>query len=87
MNSVIVCSASSDSNTSRINNLSNADEHAVHDCNIRPSRRRKGLTMASLNVNSLIMKIDEIRLLIKKENFDILAINETKMDNKLKICL
>ena len=39
--------------------------------------------MASLNVNSLITKIDEIRLLVKNENIDILAINETKIDKKL----
>ena len=39
--------------------------------------------MASLNVNSLITKIDEIRLLVKNEKIDILAINETKIDHKI----
>ena len=39
--------------------------------------------MASLNVNSLITKIDEIRLLVKNEKIDILAINETNIDHKI----
>ena len=39
--------------------------------------------MASLNVNSLITKIDEIRLLVRNENIDILVINETKVDQKI----
>ena len=41
------------------------------------------MTLASLNVNSLITKIDEVRLLVKNENIDILAINETKIDSKI----
>ena len=40
--------------------------------------------MASLNVNSLIAKIDEIRLLVQNEKIDILAINETKIDHKIE---
>ena len=39
--------------------------------------------MASLNVNRLIAKIDEIRLPVKSEKIDILAINESKIDHKL----
>ena len=39
--------------------------------------------MASLNVNSIIAKIDEIRLLVKNENIDISAIIETKIDHKI----
>ena len=48
-----------------------------------PRGGERVLTTPSLNVNSLTMKIDEIRLLIKKENFDILAINEIKIDSKI----
>ena len=40
--------------------------------------------MASLNVNSLIAKIDEIRLLVQNEKIDIFAINETKIDHKIE---
>ena len=40
--------------------------------------------MASLNVNSLIAKIDEIQLLVQNEKIDILAINETKIDHKIE---
>ena len=43
---------------------------------------RKGLTMASLNINSLLAHIDQLRVLnfIDNSNIDILAINETKLD-------
>ena len=36
--------------------------------------------MGSLNINSLFKHIDETRILKKDNNFDILAINETKLD-------
>ena len=49
--------------------------------------RRKGLSMASLNVNSLLAKIDEVRLLAKNKCIDILAVNETKLIVKLMISL
>ena len=45
--------------------------------------RRKGLSIASLNVNSLLAKIDEVRLLVKNKCIDILTINETKIDGKV----
>ena len=40
--------------------------------------------MTSFNVNSLIAKIDEIRLLVENEKIDILAINEPKSITKLR---
>ena len=48
-----------------------------------PLSRRKGLSIASLNVNSLLAKIDEVRLLTKNKCIDILAVNETKIDSKV----
>ena len=74
---------SSISNLDPVKNSSSVDKNAVQGPVICPSRRRKGLTMASLNVNSIIPKIDEIRSLVKNENIDILAINETKIDHKI----
>ena len=44
---------------------------------------RKGIVVASLNVNSLMLHIDEIRLLIKELGIHILAINETKIDKNV----
>ena len=41
----------------------------------------KGLRMANLNVNSLLKHIDEIRSMISDYPFDILAINESKIDS------
>ena len=42
------------------------------------------MVVASFNVNSLMLHIDEIRLLIKELGIHILAINETKID---KMCM
>ena len=39
--------------------------------------------MASLNVNCLLAKIDEVRLLAKNKCIDILTVNETKIDSKV----
>ena len=38
------------------------------------------LTMASLNINSLLAHIDDLRVFIDNSNIDILAINESKLD-------
>ena len=41
------------------------------------------MTLLSLNVYSLIAKIDEVRFLVKNENIDILAISETILERKI----
>ncbi len=41
------------------------------------------MSIASLNVNSLLLHIDEIRMLVKELGIQILAINETKLDNTI----
>ena len=43
----------------------------------------KGLKIASLNANSLLKHIDEIRHLLFKFPFDIFAINESKIDDSI----
>ena len=40
----------------------------------------KGLRIANLNVNSLLKHLDEIRTMLSDYPFDILAINESKID-------
>ena len=44
---------------------------------------RKGVVVASLNVNSLLLHIDEIRATVKELGIHILAINETKLDGHI----
>ena len=44
---------------------------------------RKGMTIASLNVNSLLLHIDEIRMLVNELGIHILALNETKLDKSI----
>ena len=41
---------------------------------------RKGMSIASLNVNSLRRRYDEIKLLLKNLGINVLALNETKLD-------
>ena len=41
---------------------------------------RKGMSIASLNVNSLRRHYDEIKLLLKNLGIHVLALNETKLD-------
>ena len=48
---------------------------------ILPSKR--GFRLASLNVNSLLAHIDELRVLLADLPIDVLAINETKLDNSV----
>ena len=45
--------------------------------------RLKGLKIASINVNSLLKHIEEIRHLLFKFPFDIFAINESKIDDSV----
>ena len=44
---------------------------------------RKGMVIASVNVNSLLLHIDEIRTLVKDLGIHILAINEAKLDENI----
>lgn len=41
---------------------------------------KRGFKMACLNINSLVKHIDELRVLLSDFSVDILAINETKLD-------
>ena len=41
----------------------------------------KGLRVASLNVNSMVKHIDELRILLESKPTDILLINESKIDD------
>ena len=45
------------------------------------------MAIASLNVNSLLLHIDEIRTLVKNLGIHILAINETKLDGTIDVAL
>ena len=42
-----------------------------------------GFVMASLNINSLLAHIDDLRIFVTDSKIDILAINETKLDSSI----
>ena len=43
----------------------------------------KGLAIGSLNINSLLLHIDELKCFSKKNGFHILALNEIELDNTI----
>ena len=43
----------------------------------------KGFKMANLNINSLLKSIDQLRVILVNTSLDILAINETKIDDSV----
>ena len=53
------------------------------DNEINVLAKTKGLKIANLNVNSLMKHLDEIRLILSNKALDILAINESKIDNQI----
>ena len=50
--------------------------------NFLPAKR--GFKMACLNINSLVKHVEELRVLLSEFSIDILAINETKLDESIK---
>ena len=51
--------------------------------NLSTLGHRKGMVVESLNVKSLLLHIDEIRILVKELGIHILALNETKRDKNI----
>ena len=44
---------------------------------------KRGVVIASLNINSLLLHLDEIKVLLKEQGIHILALSETKIDNTI----
>lgn len=57
-----------------------AQSHRASDNIVSTLSHRKGMTIVSLNLNSLLIHIDEIRTFIQDLVMYILAISETKLD-------
>jgi exonuclease III len=47
-------------------------------------KKLRGLKIASLNINSLLRHVDELRLMLSDSEIDVFAINESKIDNSVK---
>ena len=43
----------------------------------------RGFKMASLNITSLLKHIDELRVFLNDQNIDVLAINETRLNESI----
>ena len=71
----------------RLNSIfSTKSKKGLHTCSnngFSALGHRKRIAIASLNVNSLLFHIDEVRTLIRHIGLHILAINETKLDDSV----
>ncbi len=67
---------------SLIDNYPNTNSNVLYPLSI--IARSKGFRIASLtDVNSLLKHIDEIRVILEKNPLDVLAINESKIDDSI----
>ena len=64
----------------------NVDTELISDrpLNIDHNVFGRGLVMASLNINSLLAHIDELRVYMNTSKIDVLTINETKLDSTIE---
>jgi len=76
------CNHKNNNENNKINNVkkkqykkSNNNSHCLGPLNC------KGLKICHLNIRSLLPKIDEVKMLIKESNIDVLAISETWLSN------
>ena len=47
----------------------------------------RGFKMGSLNIASLVKHFDELQVFMEEEPFDVLAINETRLDSSILDCI
>ena len=71
------------------NKIDNSDTNNIKmkHCNTKTEiynrKQNKGVKIGHLNIRSLLKKIDEIKILIHQNSFDILAISETWLSDKI----
>ena len=68
---------------SSINNRMPDSEGKKDSC-LHKIKKLRGLKIASLNINSLLRHVDELRLMLSDSEIDVFAINESKIDNSVK---
>ena len=66
-----------------LNNSTNitSNENAIDDFNIWEPFKKRGLHMIHININSLLNKIHELRLIVQHSNPTIIGITESKLDH------
>ena len=70
--------------SSVLNCSDNIDVHGSLFSNVRKIRDpHRGYLLAHLNINGLVSKVDQIRLLLQYCSVDILALDETKVDESI----
>ena len=66
------------------------DSCKINNCDVNKIPYHRGMVMATLDINSLIAHIDELRAYININKIDIICINETTIDSSVKdheVCL
>ena len=59
------------------------DYEGKKDSYLHKIKKLRGLKIASLNINSLLRHVDELRLMLSDSEIDVFAINESKIDNSI----
>ena len=65
------------------NNSQENTQSSDLNTSIFPCQRLKGFKIGNLNIASLIKHIDELRIFMHDQKFDILSINETRLDDTI----
>ena len=66
------------------------DSCKINNCDVNKIPYHRGMVMATLDINSLIAHIDELRAYININKIDIMCIYETTIDSSVKdheVCL
>ena len=61
-----------------------SDSEGKKDSCLHKFKNLRGLKIASLNINSLLRHVDELRLMLSDSEIDVFDINESKIDNTVK---
>ena len=64
--------------------------YSYTEADITSLKEKKGLKILHLNINGLLNKLDHMKILTQEIKFDILCLNETKLDARINdddICI
>ena len=60
-----------------------SDSEGKKDSCLLKIKNLRGLKMASLNINSLLRHVDELRLMLPNSKIDVFTVNESKIDSSI----
>ena len=67
----------------QIENSKMSDSEGKKDSCLHKIKNLRGFKIASLNINSLLRHVDELRLMLTNSKIDVFAVNESKIDSSI----